>query len=209
MKKIVIYDLDYTIISVNSLSIFILYLLKIKPEKIILLPFLFLLTFIWVLKIITTEKVKSIWLLLLKGMTEDELEKISKDFIYKYIIPKIKEKAVENINQFKKNGYLVIFASASFEIYIKYVAEYLKADYYFGTKILIKDNKVVPKIDGKNCKGKEKIKRILKIFSKNMISKEDSTAYSDSKSDLPFLDLVDKFYLISRKKWVILKTFYN
>lgn len=209
MKKIVIYDVDYTIISINSLGIFILYLFKIKPKKILLLPFLLLLTLLWIFRIISTELVKSKWLLLFKGMTENELEKFSKDFIYKYIIPKVKDKAIENIKDYKENGYIIIFASASFEVYIKYIAEYLKADYYFGTKILIENNMVVSKINGKNCKGKEKINRILKEISLDMITKEESVAYSDSRSDLSFLDLTSRFYLVSRKKWEILKTFYN
>lgn len=209
MKKIVIYDLDYTIISINSLSLFISYLFQLKPKKIFFMPFLLMLTLLWMLGIITAEYVKSKWLVLFKGMTENELEKFSRDFTYKYIIPKIKEKAILNINDYKKKNYIIIIASASFEVYVKYIAEYLKADYHFGTKITIEDNKVVTKIDGYNCKGKEKIKRILKKISMDMINKKESAAYSDSRSDLPFLDLADKFYLVSRKKWKILKTFYN
>ncbi len=209
MKKIVIYDVDYTIISINSLSKFLLYYFKVKPIKILYLPILFISLFLWIFQIISTEKVKSIWLLPFKGINVDYLEKISKDFIYKHIIKKLKKEAVENINQYKKNGYLIIFASASFEVYIKYIAEYLKADYYYGTKILVKNKKIVPKIDGNNCRGKEKIKRILKDIPENIISKKESIGYSDSKSDKPFLDLVTQFDLISRKKWKVLKTFYN
>jgi HAD superfamily hydrolase (TIGR01490 family) len=209
MKKIVIYDVDYTIISINSLSSFMIYYFKVKPSKIIFIPCLFISLILWIFRIISTEKIKSIWLLPFKGISINQLDQISKKFIYQKVIPTIKKEALENINQYKKNGYLIVFASASFEIYIKYIAEYLKADYYFGTKILTNNNKIVPKIHGDNCRGKEKIKRILKSISKDLISKKDSVSYSDSYSDLPFLELVDKFYLIAKKKWKILKTLYN
>ena len=209
MNKIVIYDVDYTIISINSLSSFIFYFFKIKPVKILYLPYLLITLILWIFRIISTKKVKSLWLMPFKGMDVKQLELISKDFVYKSIIPKLKKDAVENIKNYKKNGYLILFASASFEIYIKYIAEYLNADYYYGTKILTNNNRIVPEINGINCWGKEKINRILKTISKDNILKKESCAYSDSHSDLYFLDLVDKFYLIARKKWKVIKTFNN
>ena len=201
MNKIVIYDVDYTIISINSLSSFILYFFKIKPFKVLYLPYLIISLFLWIFRIISTEKIKSIWLLPFKGLNETQLENISKNFVYTNIVPKFKKEAIENINQYKKNGYIVILASASFEIYIKYIAEFLKVEYYYGTKISTNNDIIIPEINGKNCWGKEKIDRIQKKFPKDVISKKESIAYSDSLSDLPFL--------IARKRWKIIKTFNN
>ena len=205
MKKIAIYDVDYTIISINSLLAFIILFMKRKPLKMIFIPFLFFVTVLWFLKIISTEKVKSFWLIMFNKISEKKMNDFSNEFINKIIVPKIKPQAIESINNYKQKGYLIIFASASFEIYIKYLAEYLKADYSFGTKIVINDEKLTIKIDGKNCRGKEKINRILESIPIKKIQKKGSVGYSDSMSDLPFLELAEKFYKIKRKKWTISK----
>jgi|GEM_PF-1218814 len=207
VKKIVIYDVDYTLISVNSLYHFCLFIFKKKPLRLIILPFLFITGLLWVFKIITTTRLKSYFLLLVKGITKEELEKLSKLFIEKKIIPKIKPDAVKNIEEYRKKNYLIIIASASYNFYIKYLAEYLKSDYCFATKIIIKDNKVTTRLNGKNCKGKEKINRILELLPKTLIDRIDSVGYSDELSDLPFLDLVETFFKVKYNSWKIIKSY--
>ncbi len=203
--KIALYDIDYTIISINTLLAFTIFIIKKNPIKIIFLSIKFFVTIWWLLRIISTTKVKSFWLLPINGISEKKINSISKEFIHKTIIQKIKPEAIENIKDYKKKGYIIIFASASFELYIKYIAEYLDADYYVGTKIVIKNKKITTKIEGNNCKGKEKIRRILSIIPAKQIQKKGSVGYSDSKTDLPFLELVEKFYKVNLKKWNITK----
>jgi HAD superfamily hydrolase (TIGR01490 family) len=201
MKKIAIYDIDYTILSTNSHLDFTFFLIRKNPFKIIYLFYFTLVAFVWFFRIISTEKFKSIWLLLIKNLPIEKIESLSFEFVQKKLISKIKPEAIENINNFKKNGYCVIFASASYEFYIKYLADYLKADFYFGTNIKFKDNKVTPHLNGKNCKGKEKINRILKCIPAEQIDIESSVGYSDSMTDIYFLEIVNTLYLVKKKKW--------
>ncbi|MBN2544751.1 MAG: HAD-IB family hydrolase [Spirochaetes bacterium] len=204
MIKLAIYDIDYTLISVNSLLSFYFYIFKKFPVKIIYMPYLAFVTFLWVLRIIDTKKVKELWLYPLKDFTKDYLDKLSYDFIHSSIVPNIKPQAIQNINDHKAKGYKIFFASASFEFYINHLADYLRSDYCVGTRIIFdKDNKLSAKIDGKNCYGKEKIKRILEVINEKDILKEESVSYSDGNSDKAFLSLAKTFYKIKRKKWKI------
>lgn len=203
--KLAIYDIDYTIISVNSLLAFYIYLFRKFPSKLIYVPYLFSVIILWLIRIISTDKVKALWLKPLTKFTTDELDSFAEEFVDKIIIPKLKKGVVENIKKDRENGYKIIFASASFEFYIKHIAAKLNADYYFGTRIETVNGKIKNKLNGKNCKGEEKIKRILNIIPEGEIDKENSICYSDSNSDLAFLKLTKFFYKVRMKKWDIVK----
>jgi HAD superfamily hydrolase (TIGR01490 family) len=209
MKKIALYDVDYTVISVNSMFSFFIYSIIKKPFIILYLPLIIVLFFLWGIKLLPVNILKSFWLMHLKGMDKKEIEAFSKNFVNKCLIPKIKKYVIENIDDYRKKGYLIIFATASYEFYIKYLAEYFKADYFFGTKILFIDNRFYPKVIGRNCRGKEKIRRILEVLPANKIDKRSSVGFSDSTSDLPYLELVDDFKIVSTKKWKIVKEYKN
>ncbi|OHD05771.1 MAG: hypothetical protein A2086_13295 [Spirochaetes bacterium GWD1_27_9] len=205
MKNIALFDIDYTLISCDSFILFVFFLIQKNPLKIIYFPFLFFVSILRVFKLISLDKFKSYWLIFINNFTKEKLDSLSKEFVEKHILKRIKKESVEEIKTLKEKGYLIILATASFDFYIKYFVEHLpKVDYYFATKIVTKNDKATPKIEGKNCKGKEKIRRILEIIPKEQIKKDNSFGYSDSKTDLPFLELVEKFNLIDKKQWKII-----
>lgn len=202
-KKIALFDLDHTILSVDSLISFVIYILQIHPYKIFYLPYLFFISLLRMFKLINIENFKSAWLIIIKGFSPDKLDEFSKTFINNKIIPKIKKECLIKINKLRKNNYSLILATASFEFYAKYISNYLKFDYFCGTLVNYYENNNSYKVKGKNCKGKEKIERIKNELDITTIDKINSYSYSDSLTDLPFLSLTDSFFLISKKKWKI------
>jgi HAD superfamily hydrolase (TIGR01490 family) len=206
MKKIALFDLDHTIISVDSMGSFIIFILKKYPFNIIHLPYLLFMTLLRFLKLITMEKYKSAWLIFIKNIDENELDVLSKEFVRETILPKIKPEIHDELNRLKENDYLLVMATASFEFYVKYIFEYLGFDYFFGTKTKYFYKKYI--INGKNCKGKEKINRIREIIKPDSIVKAGSLGYSDCLSDLPFLALTETFLLVDKKKWYIKRKIY-
>ncbi len=56
-------------------------------------------------------------------------------------------------------------------------------------------------MDGENCKGEEKVKRLKSYLDENNIEVDfkESYMFSDSLSDKPLLDMVGKPYLINYK----------
>ena len=57
-------------------------------------------------------------------------------------------------------------------------------------------------MDGENCKGEEKVRRLQEVLKKENIQVDFKNSYmfSDSLSDKPLLDLVGNPYLINYKK---------
>jgi HAD superfamily hydrolase (TIGR01490 family) len=201
MKKIAIFDLDHTIISADSLLLFIIYLIRKYPIHIFYIPYLFFMGILKFFKLISMEELKSKWLIFIKNMDENELDILSSAFVKKKVLPKIKPEVFGLLKELREKDYILIMATASFEFYVKYIFEYLDFDYYFGTRVNYKSNRYA--ITGNNCKGDEKISRIKEILEPESILRTDSFGYSDCLSDLPFLLLTDTFFLIDKKKWSI------
>ncbi len=206
MQKIAIFDIDNTILSVDSFFKFILYIFKKYPFKLIYLPYFTILLLLRGLNFISIEKLKEKFLNKLIGNFPDEnINKLSNDFINDEILKKIKPNIKEYITKLKNEGYKIIFATASFEFYIKNLAFFLDVDTLVATQISREKNKFY--IKGKNCKDIEKISRITKILDRKDIDRENSMGFSDSSTDIFFLELCKKFYIVHKKKWEILKEY--
>lgn len=206
MEKIAIFDIDNTILSVDSFLKFIFYILKKYPYKIIHIPFFIFIFILRFLNFISIEKLKEKFLDKLIGdLTDNSINELSFDFIKKEILNKIKPTVKTYISKLKDDGYRIVLATASFEFYIKELAYFLNADNLVATQVLRENNRFY--IKGKNCKDIEKIFRLTKILEKQNIDRENSIGYSDSVTDIFFLQLCKKFYIVHKKKWIILKEF--
>ena len=92
--------------------------------------------------------------------------------------------------------------SASPEFYIKEFYAIKEVDLIIGTKFTFEGGKFARKMDGNNCKGKEKVERLNQVLKEKNIKVDFKNSYmfSDSLSDKPLLDLVGNPYLINYKK---------
>ena len=71
-----------------------------------------------------------------------------------------------------------------------------------GTKFRVENGFFAREMDGLNCKGEEKVRRLKEYLQANNIEVDYKNSYmfSDSLSDKPLLDLVGNPYLINYKK---------
>lgn len=204
-NKLAIFDIDHTLISVDSLIKFIFFIFKSYPLKILYLPRLIIMSVVKALGFIYIETLKNYWLILLKNIEPEKLDDISCKFVEKKIKKRIKPQAFQIIDKLRTDGYNIICASASFEFYVKHICALFGVTEYFGTEVEYKNQRYYVK--GKNCKDYQKINRILSKISIDDIDVKNSVGYSDSKTDLPFLQIVKKFYLIAKRKWKIRKEY--
>ncbi|MCG8569774.1 MAG: HAD-IB family phosphatase [Spirochaetes bacterium] len=207
-QKIALYDIDHTLIPFDSMLTFILFFIRKKPYKIFLFIWLSVKSLLLVLKGESLRDIKEQWLLIVKGISKEQMLINSKILVEKHIVPGLKPGAALDIEERKKQGYQIVFATASFDLYFQYLAEYFQADYFFGTR-LMETAPGIWKINGENCKGEEKILRITAIMDENKIDKPHSISFSDSHTDLPFLKLTNTFYKIHKTKWEIIDTVTN
>lgn len=205
--KIALFDVDKTLIHSDSMFDLLKYTIKKKPYLAFNLPILFLKLLAYKAKIINTTKAKESMFYTLNYLYEEDL----KDFYNTILKPKIYKDALIKIKDLKSRGYYILLVSASPECYLKYFEDEYFIDGVIGTNLEFMNDRFINKISGLNCKGEEKVSRINRFLEEHnlAIDKENSIAYSDSLSDLPMFNLVNKAYLINSKnsntKYEILK----
>jgi HAD superfamily hydrolase (TIGR01490 family) len=103
----------------------------------------------------------------------------------------LRQKTMERICLHKKQGDKIVIISASIENWIKPWADKAGIDAVLATKIETDDNGLLTgKFLTKNCKGEEKVNRLLVEFPDR--SKYRLVAYGDSRGDKQLTEFADK-----------------
>ena len=197
MEKLAIFDIDYTITRKETLMEFFKYLVSKDIKNIKFLPRALYSGLMYSIKVYDERRVKECFLKFIDNIDEKDLAKLTKSFYDERLSSILYKDAVDMIKKLKNEGYMVILISASPEFYaIKEV------DLIIGTKFAFEGGKFVRKMDGNNCKGEEKVKRLNEVLKEKNIKADFKNSYmfSDSLSDKPLLDLVGNPYLINYKK---------
>ncbi|MBS5926263.1 MAG: HAD-IB family hydrolase [Clostridium sp.] len=202
MKKLAIFDIDYTITKKETLMEFYKYSLEEDIKNIRFLPRALYSGLMYGVGIYDEKRVKECFLKFIDNIEEEKLQDLVKRF-YKNRLSKILYKdAVDMMYKLKKEGYDIYLISASPEFYINEFYNIDVVDKVIGTRFEFKEGKFIRKMLGCNCKGEEKVRRLKEVLSKENIEVDfkESYMFSDSLSDKPLLDLVGKPYLINYKK---------
>ena len=202
MKKLAVFDIDYTITKKETLMEFYKYSLEEDIKNIRFLPRALYSGLMYGIGIYDERRVKECFLKFIDNIEEEKLQELVKRF-YKNRLSKILYKdAVDMMYKLKKEGYDIYLISASPEFYINEFYNIDVVDKVIGTRFEFKEGKFIRKMLGNNCKGEEKVKRLKEVLSKENIKVDFKNSYmfSDSLSDKPLLDLVGKPYLINYKK---------
>ena len=186
--KTAIFDFDRTLTKRDSIFNLLGYTFRKYPIRYILVFFktLFIALTFYNFRIRIKQSVLSI----LKFLTEDDLKAFIKD-LYENEILKDGE---EEVNKLKEEGYFLILNSASPEVYLKYIKEYMPFDVLIGTRVS-KNIKIK-----ENNRGEAKVKRMredIKGFDNLDIVKTYSDSYT---ADKPILELAKEKYLINSNR---------
>ena len=176
-----IYDFDKTIYDGDSTIDFIKYCFRINKKTLFILPKFIFFLFLYLIKIIEKEKLKSE--LFRVVVYFDDIEKIVKNF-WNYKEYKLKDFYMTK----RKNTDIVISASPEFLLHP------ISEKYNFkliATNVDTKTGKII----GKNCHGIEKVKRL-----KNEGINKCNNFYSDSLSDRPLSEISKKAYIVKGNK---------
>jgi phosphatidylglycerophosphatase C len=101
--------------------------------------------------------------------------------------------ALAKILWHKSNGHKVVIVSASIEDWIIPWAIKMNIDSVIATKLEKRNRFLTGQFESKNCKGLEKVKRLLELFPNR--NEYDLFVYGDSEGDKELLELADfKFF---------------
>lgn len=202
MEKLAIFDVDYTLTKRETLLEFYLFMIKKKPKLIIYLPKNVISAFLFMIGIFTAKTAKENFISFIDGIEENEMKNYVKEFYHKRLSNILYVDAIDTMKKLKNDGYKVFLISASAEFYLNEFYNLKEVDKVIGTRFTCEAGKYRKKIVGENCKGEEKVKRLMEVLKEEKIDVDfkSSYMYSDSLSDLPLFKLVGHPYLVNPKK---------
>lgn len=202
MDKLAIFDVDYTITRKETLIELYKYVISKDIKNIRFLPRAIYGGIMYKIGMYDEKKVKESFLKFIDKIDEKELSILVKNY-YRDVLEKILyQDAINMMRKLKGQGYKIYLISASPEFYLNELYAIKEVDVIIGTKFSIESGKFIRQMDGANCKGEEKVKRLKEFLKKENIDVDYKNSYmfSDSLSDKPLLDLVGNAYLINYKK---------
>ncbi|OCA96829.1 HAD family hydrolase [Clostridium beijerinckii] len=202
MKKLAIFDIDYTITKKETLMELFKYVIKKDKKNLRFLPRAIYCGIMYAIGLYDERKVKETFLRFIDGIKEEELAELVKEFYDERLKNILYDDALKMMKKLKNEGYDIYLISASPEFYVNEFYNIKEVDKVIGTKFGFENGTFVRKIVGNNCKGEEKVRRLKEVLKDEKIEVDfkESYMFSDSLSDKPLLDLVGKPYLINYKK---------
>ncbi|OAA83151.1 HAD-IB family hydrolase [Clostridium ljungdahlii] len=199
MEKLAIFDVDFTLTNSETLMEFYIFMVKKRPRLILYAPFSIISALLFVLKVFSAKKAKENFISFINGISEKDMELLTKEFYEKRLSKIFYKDAMYTLKKFKNSGYKIYLISASAEFYLKELYKIEEVDKIIGTRFQIVNGKHTRKILGQNCKGEEKVARLMESLKKDNIEVDFKNSYmfSDSLSDLPLFKLVGNPYLIN------------
>ncbi|OLO10056.1 hypothetical protein BTW10_16595 [Chromohalobacter japonicus] len=132
----------------------------------------------------------------LGGYHIDELFTLGERFSEEVIPTMLRPEGMERLRWHQDQGHECVLVSASMNVYLESWAKRERFSEVICTALEVgKEGHVSGQIQGKNCHGEEKVRRIT--ISK-LNSRRLTYAYGDSKGDLPMLKLVDHGFVFER-----------
>ena len=188
-----LFDLDQTIVPWDTQLLFCNYVLKREPLR--RLHIIGLLPFLPFTKILGAGGMKRVFLNYLALMDAETLDQYAREFVDEIFPSGMYAEVLEIVREHKQAGRLTILNSASPEVWVKYLAQKMEFDHYYGTQVEINGSvRFFPDIIGGNNKGATKLGRMKPHFPNDWNDGEvlkNSYGYSDSHADIPMLDICE------------------
>ncbi|SET62921.1 HAD family hydrolase [Thorsellia anophelis] len=204
--EIAYFDLDETIVSVDSTTLWLAWLVKQNlATETLLKEDERLLALYYEGRVDITQYIE-LSLLPIKGMDTEQVNTLVTQFVLEEIKPKLYVEALAKLEWHKKRGDHIVIISASSEHIVKPIAEFLGASVSFGVENEILYDKesnqqiYTGKIMGEPTFKEGKVKKILAYLANKkheLPSNLRSYAYSDSINDRFLLEFADHSYVIN------------
>jgi HAD superfamily hydrolase (TIGR01490 family) len=199
-NPVVVFDLDGTITRKDTYVPFLLYALYKQPQKILRLPVLAVDVLRYKIGRQSNTWLKTRFLhALLAGQNRAEIENWAKSFSL-YIFDKgLHLDAISTINSHQERGHDLVLLSASLDIYVELIGDYLGFKHIICTRTSWDNDVLGSELKGGNCYGENKVQR-LKQWLSNRTDKFVLIAYADHKSDFPILNIAQRGIVVNPDK---------
>jgi phosphatidylglycerophosphatase C len=203
MKNIAIYDLDRTITDRPTFTHFLIrYAWQQQALRLALVP-------IWIVALLgcklglySRKPLKQFGIAMFMGreLSPNIMNEVTLDFIDNVIVDGCQPGAIESIESDREDGCRLVLATAAPEFYAKEIGARLGFDDVIATRHVVNTRgNITNRIDGENCYGPEKRRRVEQWLLQQSISRDDAHIrfYTDDVSDAPLLDFADQGHAIN------------
>lgn len=201
LPKYAFFDLDHTITRRDTGAALIGYLIRRRPGYLLRILFAPLLVLGWKLGLYPLFRLKQYFFSFLRGRTQQEIEHLSRAFCDRVFPGICKPRALEHLDKLRREGYIIVLASASPEFYVRFFADKLGIPLWAASRFELQNGRYTGRMLGADCRGMEKVERICALLDLDHYDRNASLAYSDSRADLPMLSLAGTACLVSKKHW--------
>jgi len=126
----------------------------------------------------------------LAGATRSELEADAQRFATEFGRPLLRPDAVRAWRRWQGDGARLVIVTASPNTIVAPIARALGADLLIGTRLAFDaDDRVTGALDGANCRGPEKVRRLREVFGDDV---RLEAAYGDTDGDREMLALAEE-----------------
>ena len=203
MTRLAIFDLDETVTRRPTFLRWVLFwVAREAPWRAPLLPLAAAASLGYKLGLIGRTRLKSLSarIGLGRAVETDRLTRAAEAFVARELGANLLADAAAAITAERATGSLVLFASASFEVYVAAFARRLGGDAAIGTRMQpLDDARFRPMVSGENCYGAEKLRRVEEWLAAEGHRREALMVrvYSDHASDTPLLAWADEAVVVN------------
>jgi phosphatidylglycerophosphatase C len=193
-ETIVIFDLDGTITSGDSYVAYLRGFLMRHWRRLPRSTRLLWDVFLFGLNRIDNTRLKRQFLMqVLAGTTRDEVEAWTTCFVESYLERALKPEALRRIERHRRDGHVLVLASASLDIYVDAIGARLGFDRVIATRAEWDSRSILTgELAGPNLRGYAKVDAIEKELEEQFKSRPRIVAYADHHADLPLLLFADE-----------------
>lgn len=122
-----------------------------------------------------------------------DVERLAADFGTTIADSMLRDDTVARLDWHRRQGHVVVIVSASYEQYVHVVGDRLGVDGVVATRLEVVDDRCTGRLDGPNCRGPEKVRRLEGWLAGRGVDRADVTlwAYGDSAGDRELLEWAD------------------
>ena len=201
MHALAIYDMDKTITRRATWTPFLATYARCRPWR--ALPLLATLApaGLYLTKRIDRARLKELTQALVMGRRAKlkTVEETAELFGRRIATYEVRSDARARIAADRAAGYRVVLATASYDFYVRPIAEALGIDDVIATPSTVEGDRLVARIAGENCYSAAKLRMIEAWMAAEGIARNDAHIrfYSDHVSDAPTLDWADEPFAVN------------
>lgn len=196
-RRFAIFDLDRTITRKGTYSPFLIFAARrLNPLRLGFAPLVLMAMAGYKLGLMSRTRLKELMQrLVLGGAVETQkVEAIARAFAQRTFTRNIYPEAIAQIEIERAAGAIIIIASAAHRFYLDALCGVLGADHAIGTESRHSGTMLLARIDGTNCYGEEKCRRVSNLIDAWAEGRNGAQVcvYSDDISDSALLSYADE-----------------